>query len=113
MKFHQDKATSHTSKSTPVFLEKMKNDRVIAYVPFQHIPVMSPDVSPMDCFAFILLTRALSKLILTRIYELWKVVEVEWKSIPFEILRKALLSWKSRCRLIAQKNGYQTEHFKK
>ncbi|GBN21627.1 hypothetical protein AVEN_144978-1 [Araneus ventricosus] len=94
MKLHQDKATSHTSKSTPVFLEKVKTDRVIAYVPFQHTPVMAPDVSPMDYFAFILLTRALSKSKPTTIYELWKVVEVEWKSIPLEISRKVLLSLK-------------------
>lgn len=113
VKLHQDKATSHTSKTTTAFLEKMKTDTGIAYIPFQHIPAKSPDVSPMDYCAFGLLKRALSKRKPTTIDGLWKVVEEEWKAIPLEILRKALLSWKSRCRLIVQKKGYQIEHLKK
>ncbi|GBN91889.1 hypothetical protein AVEN_77143-1 [Araneus ventricosus] len=91
----------------------MKTDAGIPYIPFQHIPAKSPDVSPMDYCAFGPLKRSLFKRILTTIDGLWKVVEEEWKSIPLEILRKALLSWKSRCRLIVQKKGYQLEHLKK
>ncbi|GBL97357.1 hypothetical protein AVEN_170474-1 [Araneus ventricosus] len=85
----------------------MKTDIGIAYIPFQHIPTKSPDVSPMDYCAFGLLKRVLSKCKPTTIDGLWKEVEEEWKSIPLEILRKALLSWKSRCRFIVQKKGYQ------
>ncbi|GBM20803.1 hypothetical protein AVEN_108253-1 [Araneus ventricosus] len=62
----------------------------------------------MDYCTFGLLKRALSKRKPTTIEGLWKVVEEEWKSIPLGILRKALLSQKSRSRLIVQKKGYQT-----
>ena len=92
----------------------MKTNTGIAYITFQHIPAKSPDVSPMEYCAFGLLKRALSKRKpTTTIDGLWKVAEEEWKAIRLEILRKALLSWKSRCRLIVQKKGYQIEHLKK
>ncbi|GBM86860.1 hypothetical protein AVEN_223908-1 [Araneus ventricosus] len=61
VKFHQDKATNHTSKSTTAFLEKKRTDTGIAFIPFQHIPENSPDVSYMDYCAFGLMKRALSK----------------------------------------------------
>ncbi|GBL89123.1 hypothetical protein AVEN_255253-1 [Araneus ventricosus] len=93
VKLHQDKATSHTSKSTTAFVEK--NDTGIAYIPFQHILAKSPEVSPMDYCAFGLLKRANSKQKPTTIDGLWKVVKEEWESIYQEILRKALLSWKT------------------
>ncbi|GBM73022.1 hypothetical protein AVEN_66234-1 [Araneus ventricosus] len=112
VRLHKDKFTSHTSKSTKALFEKMKTDTCIAYILFHHIPEKSPDVSPMDYCSVGLLKRALSKRKPTKIDELWKVVEEEWKSIPLEILRKALLSWKSQYRLIVQKKGYQIEHLK-
>ena len=83
------------------------------YIHFLHIPAKSPDVSPIDHCAFGLLKRAFSKPRPTTIVGLWKDVEEEWKSIPLEILRKAFLSWKSRCRLVVQKQDCLTEHFKK
>ncbi|GBN45107.1 hypothetical protein AVEN_138587-1 [Araneus ventricosus] len=113
VKLHQGKATSHTSKSTTALHEKMKTDTCIAYIPFQHIPAKSSDVSPMDYCVFGLFKRAISKLKPITIDGLFKVVEEEWKSIPLAILRKALLSWESPCRLIDQKKGYKIENFKK
>ncbi|GBN23068.1 hypothetical protein AVEN_233990-1 [Araneus ventricosus] len=110
VKLQQDKTTSHTSKSTTAFLEKMKTDTGIAFIPFQHIPSKSPDISPMDYCAFGLFKRALSKRKPTTIDELWKVVEEERKSITLEILRKALLSWKSGCRIIVHKKGYKIKY---
>ncbi|GBL81716.1 hypothetical protein AVEN_93492-1 [Araneus ventricosus] len=59
VKLHQDKATTPTSKSTTAFLEKMKTDTGTAYIPFQHIPVKSPELSPLDYCAFGLVKRAL------------------------------------------------------
>ncbi|GBO46880.1 hypothetical protein AVEN_39946-1 [Araneus ventricosus] len=112
VKLHQDKDASHTSKSTTAFLEKMKTDTGIAHIPFQYIPTKSPDISPMDYCAFGLVKIVFSKPKPTTIDGLWKVVEEEWKSVPLEILRKALLSRKSRCRLLVQKKGYQIEHLK-
>ncbi|GBL78197.1 hypothetical protein AVEN_42767-1 [Araneus ventricosus] len=92
VKLHQDNATSHTSKSTTAFLEKMKTDTGIVYIPFQHIPAKFLDISPIDYCALGLLKRALSKRKLITICELRKVVEEKWISIPLEILREALLS---------------------
>ncbi|GBO20407.1 hypothetical protein AVEN_60674-1 [Araneus ventricosus] len=85
----------------------MKTDTDIAYIPFQNIPEKSPGVSLMDYCAFGLLKRAHSKRKPTTIDGLWKVIEEKWKSIPLEISRKALLSWKSQFRLRFQKKDYQ------
>ncbi|GBM32550.1 hypothetical protein AVEN_187105-1 [Araneus ventricosus] len=88
VKLHLDKVTSYTSKITTEFLEKMKTDTEIAYIPFQHISQKSPYVSPMDYWAFGLWKRALSKRKPTTTDGLWKVVEEGLKSIPLKILRK-------------------------
>ena len=62
VELHQDKASSHTSKSTTLFLEKLRNETGIKAIPFGHIPVKSPDASsPMDFCAFGQLKQALSK----------------------------------------------------
>lgn len=62
--------------------------------------VKSPD-GPLkrvrtDQMVFNLLKRAISKLKSTSIDGLWKVMEEKWKSIPLEILRKALISRKTQ-----------------
>ncbi|GBO14483.1 hypothetical protein AVEN_94971-1 [Araneus ventricosus] len=96
----------------------MKTDTGIAFIPFQHIPSKSPDISPMDYCAFGLFKRALSKRKPTTIDGLRKVVEEGWNSIPMEILRTALLSWKSGCRIIVHKKAIRSKlkkyslHFK-
>lgn len=113
VKFHQDKATSHTSKSTALFFEKMRNETGIEAIPFKCIPPKSPDVSPMDYCAFGLLKQALYKRHPKTLDGLWKIVVEEWNKINLDILRKALLSWKSRCNMIVQQKGYQIEHIRK
>ena len=109
---HQDKASSHTSQSTVNFLEKMERETGIRAIPFTHIPAKSPDVSPMDFYAFGLLKSALSKRRPTTLHGLWKTVQEEWAKIPLSILQKTLLSWKLRCRKVVQNKGYQIEHLK-
>lgn len=94
MKLHKDKAAIPFLKITTAILEKRKTDTSIAYIPSQHIAVKSLDVSPMNYCAFGLMKRAISKCIPMTI-GLWKVVEEEFKSIPLEILGKALPLWKS------------------
>ncbi|GBM50355.1 hypothetical protein AVEN_208960-1 [Araneus ventricosus] len=86
VKLHQDKATSHTAKGTTAFLEEMKTETGILYIPFQHIPPKSPDVSPMGYCAFGLLKRALSNRKPTTIDGsfTWKVAEKECKSITLK-----------------------------
>ncbi|GBN32471.1 hypothetical protein AVEN_194331-1 [Araneus ventricosus] len=90
----------------------MKTDAGIAYIPLQHILAKSPDISSKDNCAFGLWKRAVSKRKSTTIDGLLKVEE-EWKSIPLGILRKALLSWKSRCRLIVKKKAIRWNILKK
>ena len=65
---------------------------------------------PIDYCALVLLKRVLSMPKPIMIDGFWKAVEEELKLMPLEILQKALLSWKLRCRFIAQKQGCQNEH---
>ena len=58
---HEDKATSHTSKRTPAFLEKKKINASIECIPFQYILAKSLDVSFAYFCAFCLLKKILSK----------------------------------------------------
>jgi hypothetical protein len=113
VELHQDKASSHTSKSTAIFLEKMQIETGIKSIPFKHIPAKSPDVAPMDYCAFGLLKQGLYKRRPKTLAGLWKAVEEEWNKIPIFVLRKALLSWKTRCQMIVQRQGYQIEHIRK
>ena len=66
---------------------------------------MSPNAS-----FFGLLKKDPSKLKPTTIDGVWNFVEEKWKSIFSEISRKALRSWKLRCRLVVQKQVIKTEH---
>ncbi|PSN58044.1 hypothetical protein C0J52_02035 [Blattella germanica] len=52
---HKDKATSHTSKSTLKFMDKMEHETGIQAIPFTDIPVKSPDTAPIDFCYFGLL----------------------------------------------------------
>ena len=76
----------------------------------EHISAKSPNVSPMDHCAFVLLKRALSKYKSIMIDGLWKAVE--WKSMPLEILRKALTT-EIMMQTLLQKQEYQTEYLRK
>ena len=44
--FHQDKASSHTSISTVNYMNYLSGKTGINVIPFNHIPVKSPDASP-------------------------------------------------------------------
>ena len=112
VELHQDKASSHTSNSTRLFLEKMANDTGIRAIPFEHIPVKSPDAAPMDYCAFGLLKQALGRGKPKTLNGLWKAVEEEWCKLSIVTLRRALFTWKQRCRMIVKEQGYQIEHLK-
>jgi hypothetical protein len=109
---HQDKASSHTSTSTANFLEVLHMETKINTIPFAHIPVKSPDASPMDFCAFGILKNRIRHRRPTTLDGLWKVAQTEWRNLDLAVLRRALLSWKIRCRGIAMNNGYQIEHLK-
>jgi len=107
---HQDKASSHTAASTRLYMEQMQDETGIHSIPFDDIPVKSPDASPMDFCAFGLLKRALGSRRPRTLSGLWKICQEEWLRIDIGVLRASLLQWKLRCRAIAAMRGYQIEH---
>ena len=52
VKFQMDKASSHTSKSTVAYLTKKKSETGIKCILFNHIPVKSTDILPLDFLRF-------------------------------------------------------------
>ena len=109
---HQDKASSHTSRSTTQYSAQLSEETGINIIPFSAVPVKSPDAAPMDFCAFGLLQQALTRCRPSTLDGLWKVCEREWDRIDLAILRRSLLSWKLRCRAIVKNKGYQIEHLK-
>lgn len=109
VRVHMDKASSHTSRSTQRFLQQMATDTGIQAIPFQDIPVKSPDASPMDFCGFGLLKRALASRRVTTVRGLWKACQEEWLKIPLPVLQRSLLQWKLRCRAIARRHGAHIE----
>ncbi|GFS83785.1 uncharacterized protein TNCV_611151 [Trichonephila clavipes] len=58
---HINQSSSHTSKSAVVYLAKKESEAGIKCTPLDEIHVKSPDASPLDFCAFVLLKRALGK----------------------------------------------------
>ncbi|KFM73915.1 hypothetical protein X975_19894, partial [Stegodyphus mimosarum] len=109
VRLHQDKASSHTSKSTVNFLKEIEQKTGIEAIPFIDISTKSPDVSPMNFCAFGLLKTALSKRCPKTLTGLWKAVPEKLNRIPLLTLPKVLLSWKLLCRKVVQNKGCQIE----
>lgn len=107
---HQDKASSHTAKSTVAYMKRMAEQTKIRAIPFSSVPVKSPDASPMDFCGFGLLKRALGNRRPRTIPGLWKACQEEWNALPLVTLQRSLLQWKLRCRAIARMHGHQIEH---
>lgn len=100
VRLHQDKASSHTSRSTLAHLRKLEQETGIKAIPFEDIPVKSPDASPMDYCAFGLLKRALGSRRPQSLHGLWKACKEEWAALDMTVLQRSLLQWKLRCRAI-------------
>ena len=107
---HQDKASSHTAKSTVQFMREMERNTGIRAIPYTDIPVKAPDASPMDFCGFGLLKRGLGRRRPRTVDGLWKACNQVWNAIPLETLQRSLLQWKLRCRAIARMGGHQIEH---
>lgn len=106
---HQDKASSHTAKSTTAYLTQMARETGIRTIPFSSIPVKSPDASPMDFCGFGLLKQGLGNKRPRTVEGLWKACKQVWDSIPQRVLSQSLLQWKLRCRAIARMGGKHIE----
>ena len=107
---HMDKASSHTSKSTVNYLKMKQIETGISFIPFSDIPTKSPDLSPMDFCGFGLLKQALRTRKPTTLDGLWKTCQQCWQEIPMDTLQKSLLSWKYRCRLVVESQGFHIEN---
>jgi hypothetical protein len=107
---HQDKASSHTARSTVAYMDRLAAETGIRAIPFHEIPVKSPDASPMDFCGFGLLKRAIGNRRPRTLDGLWKVCQEEWERIDLAVLRRSLMQWKLRCRAIVRRQGLQIEH---
>lgn len=96
-----------------IFLENLKTETGINYIPYSHIPVKSPDAAPMDFCVFGALKHSLGKRRPKTLGGLWKVLNEEWNNLNDVILQKSLVFWKIRCRAIVERKGYQIEHLRK
>src|SRR5258705_9068263 len=69
---HQDKAFSHTAKTTMKYMRDMEAESGIHVILYSSIPVKSPDASPMDYCGFGLLKRAIGSRRPRTVGGLWK-----------------------------------------
>ncbi len=101
-----DKAFANkSSKSTSAYIGKWISKTEKRCIPFNEIPVKSPDASPMDSCAFGLLKWDFGKLHPRTLNGRWKMTQEEWDKIDTNVLRK---SWKIGARAIVENHGYQT-----
>lgn len=107
---HMDKASSHTSRSSCQYYDRKKRECGIGVIPFDSIPVKSPDASPLDYCGFGLLKYGLAKRRPRTVQGLWKAANEVWDSIPQAVLSRSLLQWKLRCRAIVACHGRHIEH---
>lgn len=73
-----DKASSHTSKLTFVYLAEKQSEIGIKFTPLNEIPMKSPDASPIDFCAFGLSKRASGKGNSRTLNGLSKTVPKDW-----------------------------------
>lgn len=106
MVFHQDSASSHTSKQTLKFL---KDNKVKFVKPEEWMP-KSPDAAPMDFGIWGILKRRLQKRTINTLRGLKRALRDEWWKLDQKTINKTLESWPKRCRLIYGCHGSQIEH---
>lgn len=105
--FHQDSAPAHVAKNTLKFFADSK----LAYVDPESWMPQSPDLAPMDYFVWGYLKQQLWKRKVTTINGLKRALLDEWKKLPQEMINRALIHWKKRCRLTYYNKGRQIEQF--
>jgi hypothetical protein len=109
MTFHQDSASSHTSKRTLSFLK----DRQINFItPEEYVP-KSPDTIPMDFGIRAVLKRRLQTRQINTLVGLKMALKDEWRNLDQETIKKTLKSWPKRCRMIYNCHGSYIEHLLK
>jgi len=106
MVFHQDSASSHTSKQTLQFLKKEK----VNFIDRDEWMPKSPDAAPMDFGIWGILKRRLQKRNVNSVIGLKKALKDEWRKLDQNIINKTLESWPQMCRFIYASHGSHIEH---
>jgi len=74
-------------------------------MPSGHMPVKSPDGSPMDFIVFDYLKQAIAKRRATTLTGLWKILKEEWLKVTPEKVSEVFSSFRKRVRTITTING--------
>lgn len=106
---HHDKASSHTSHKTAIFAAEVKRSKGITIIPNAEIPAKSPDISPMDFFAFGYLKQRLKRRKAKTWKGVWKVLKEEWCKVTLEMTSKVYRAWKRRLRIVSLSDGQHIE----
>ena len=109
MVFHQDSASSHTSKRTLQYLD----DAGINYITPEEWMPKSPDAAPMDYSIWGILKRNLQRKSIRTLAGLKRALKKAWNDLSQDVIDRALRSWPKRCRLIYYGHGSHIEHLLK
>ena len=115
---HHDKASSHTSKYTTQYLNKMRAKHGLNFISKEIIPVKGPDISPLDFYGFGYLKQRAKQCKATTLKGLWnfwknsKNSKKVWDEITPEMCTKVFRSWKVRLFYVYRRDGGHIEHLK-
>ena len=96
--FVQDNSRVHTAKNSMAVLKELVGDRIISH------PAKSPDLNPIeDIWSY--LDRKVKEAKVTSIRGLKKVLQREWKNLPWAEIRKSVDSMEQRTKLCRESGG--------
>lgn len=110
---HHDAATSHTCKKVEAYAAEVERKWGIKIIKKSHIPIKSPDASPLDFFGFGYLKRRVYLKKPKSIKGLWKLLQSEWSKVDQNLVERTYESWKRRLRMIASGMGNHIENSRK
>lgn len=96
--FLQDGHRAHTSKKSSTFLDGLLGDRLVEH------PAMSPDLNPIENM-WSYLDRKVKEAKITNIRRLKSVLTKEWRSLPWNEIRKSVDSMDRRLELCINSGG--------
>ena len=109
----QDGATSHTTNDNLNFLREKFRGRVISRRSDYLWPPYSPDINPLDFFAWGYLQAAVYCIKPSNVDELRAAVEDVAATVPEEMIRDAAQNVVKRCRACIEASGGHFEYFLK
>ena len=101
--FLQDNSAVHKSKKSMEALEEIVEERMISH------PPLSPDLNPCeDMWSY--LDRKVKAARVTTIYRHKRVLNKEWKNLPWTEIRKSVRSMPRRLRQCLEHGGSRTDY---